>query len=312
MSFLHQRKLSEYIRVSNEAAFGNSWEAYNDPECVPQGDETNPCLSASESVVLEAQSKCDIIQNSRSFRLLCCIDPTPYFRDCVYDVQANLEDGDTAFVMQWHHTLKRRYFYVDVPSWRNATLCPLTCPSNSTYGNCISACPRTCWDYQDHDRTCYDLCVEGCACDEGFVLEDLRCIPESECGCVTDGFYLTVGSNLLTPDCSEYCECHPGGSINCTQVSCDPNASCGVVDGQTRCICNAGYDSVGYGFTCFGMRISAYINECAGDPCANGGICIDKLAAYECNCTVGWEGENCEIDINECASIPCLNGGTLL
>nr|XP_054773221.1 IgGFc-binding protein-like [Lytechinus pictus] len=53
-----------------------------------------------------------------------------------------------------------------------------------------------------------------------------------------------------------------------------------------------------------------YINECAGDPCANGGICIDKLAAYECNCTVGWEGENCEIDINECASIPCLNGDT--
>ncbi|XP_063951673.1 fibropellin-1-like [Lytechinus pictus] len=231
------------------------------------------------------------------------LDPTPYFRDCVYDVCASPEDGDTALCNAMaSYTQACRYFYVDVPSWRNATLCPLTCPSNSTYGNCISACPRTCWDYQDPDRTCYDLCVEGCACDEGFVLEDLRCIPESECGCVTDGFYLTVGSNLLTPDCSEYCECNPGGSINCTQVSCDPNASCGVVDGQTRCICNAGYDSVGFGFTCFD------IDECESSPCANG-TCVDEVDGYTCDCTPGWTGKLCA-QKDECYSDPCQNGAT--
>ncbi|XP_041453703.1 protein eyes shut homolog [Lytechinus variegatus] len=290
--------------VSNEAAFGNSWEAYNDPECVPLGDEINPCLSASESVVLEAQSKCDIIQNSEGLSdCYAVLEPTPYFRDCVYDVCASPEDGDTALCNAMaSYTQACRYFYVDIPSWRNATLCPLTCPSNSTYGNCISACPRTCWNYQDLDRTCYDLCVEGCACDEGFVLEDLRCIPESECGCVTDGLYLTVGSNLLTPDCSEYCECNPGGSINCTQVSCDPNASCGVVDGQTRCICNAGYDSVGYGFTCLD------IDECESSPCANG-TCIDEVNGYTCDCTPGWTGKLCA-QKDECYSDPCQNGAT--
>ena len=55
--------------MSNEAAFGNSWEAYNDSDCVPQEDETNPCLSATESVVLGAQSKCDIIQSAAGTRI---------------------------------------------------------------------------------------------------------------------------------------------------------------------------------------------------------------------------------------------------
>lgn len=43
--------------------------------------------------------------------------------------------------------------------------------------------------------------------------------------------------------------------------------------------------------------------------CRNGGICIDGDRDYTCNCTVGYEGRNCELDINECLSDPCLHGG---
>lgn len=46
-------------------------------------------------------------------------------------------------------------------------------------------------------------------------------------------------------------------------------------------------------------------------PCQNGGICIDKINGYHCNChKTGFEGQNCEIDIDECASriVDCGKG----
>ncbi|XP_071498841.1 IgGFc-binding protein-like, partial [Diadema antillarum] len=287
--------------VSNEAAFGNSWEAYNDPACQPQGDEVNPCLSASEDVVLEAQRKCGLIMEEPGPFMDCFaeLDPNPFFRDCVYDACATDVDDALCNAMA-SFDQACRYFYIDMPSWRNATLCPLPCQMNSTYSSCTSACPATCWDYRDADRTCDDLCVEGCSCDEGFVLEGLDCVPESQCGCVADGFYLPVGSLLLTPDCSQYCECNQGGNLNCTEVACDPNAQCDVVDGETRCVCNPGYDTVGFGFTCLD------INECEGDPCVNG-TCINGENQFTCDCNPGWVGDLCD-DRDDCFTQPCRNG----
>lgn len=32
-----------------------------------------------------------------------------------------------------------------------------------------------------------------------------------------------------------------------------------------------------------------------------------RLDAYECNCTFGWRGQNCE-QVDNCANSPCSNG----
>ena len=39
------------------------------------------------------------------------------------------------------------------------------------------------------------------------------------------------------------------------------------------------------------------INECASDPCQNGGHCIDHINKYECDCeaTKLWKGTHCEV-----------------
>ena len=39
--------------------------------------------------------------------------------------------------------------------------------------------------------------------------------------------------------------------------------------------------------------ISADKDDCATNPCVNGGNCEDKLNGYFCKCEDGWEGVNC-------------------
>ncbi|VDI70405.1 Notch, partial [Mytilus galloprovincialis] len=52
------------------------------------------------------------------------------------------------------------------------------------------------------------------------------------------------------------------------------------------------------------------IDECASNPCQNGGTCTDMLNDYSCSCSPGYSDKNCQTDIDECASNPCENGGT--
>ncbi|KAI5725404.1 hypothetical protein M8J77_014895 [Diaphorina citri] len=56
-------------------------------------------------------------------------------------------------------------------------------------------------------------------------------------------------------------------------------------------------------------------NECLGNPCRNGGTCIDLYNRFLCLCPAGWEGPACDTDVNECAKFKstedgCHNGGT--
>ena len=37
------------------------------------------------------------------------------------------------------------------------------------------------------------------------------------------------------------------------------------------------------------------IDDCADQPCQNGGNCTDAVNDYACNCGVGYSGKNCSI-----------------
>ncbi|KHJ45580.1 EGF-like domain protein [Trichuris suis] len=51
------------------------------------------------------------------------------------------------------------------------------------------------------------------------------------------------------------------------------------------CECKDGY----YGRSC-----DFETNECASNPCKNGGSCIDRIASFLCQCKPGYTGSTCE------------------
>ena len=62
------------------------------------------------------------------------------------------------------------------------------------------------------------------------------------------------------------------------------------------------------GFT--DQNCSTNIDDCSGNPCLNGGTCVDGINSFSCTCIPGHTGSNCSVDINECESNQCQNGGT--
>uniref|UniRef100_H0VCB6 Delta-like protein n=1 Tax=Cavia porcellus TaxID=10141 RepID=H0VCB6_CAVPO len=51
------------------------------------------------------------------------------------------------------------------------------------------------------------------------------------------------------------------------------------------------------------------IDDCLGQPCHNGGTCIDEVGTFRCFCPSGWEGELCDTDSNDCLPDPCHSRG---
>ena len=51
------------------------------------------------------------------------------------------------------------------------------------------------------------------------------------------------------------------------------------------------------------------IDECAGNPCQNNGVCTDGVNSFECACANGWSGKsilNYSFSDIKCLSLRCL------
>lgn len=41
------------------------------------------------------------------------------------------------------------------------------------------------------------------------------------------------------------------------------------------------------------------VDECASEPCMNGGICVNYINSYECMCDINYTGAHCQIDVSD-------------
>lgn len=114
--------------------------------------------------------------------------------------------------------------------------------------------------------------------------------------------------DCITGNPSFTCSCLAGFTGRRCQIDVDECASNPCQNGGT---CKDGINS----FTCqcppgyTGIQCETDIDECKDRPCLNSASCVQGSGSFTCVCEPGYTGVLCETDINECESQPCLNGG---
>ncbi|KAM5338828.1 protein jagged-2 isoform 2-T2 [Glossophaga mutica] len=146
--------------------------------------------------------------------------------------------------------------------------------------------PSPCWN----GAPCYNL--EGdyyCACPENMGGKNCSVprapCPGGACG-VIDGCGLEAGPRVA--------------GLGAPHV-CGPHGHCvSLPGGNFSCVCDSGFT---------GTYCHENIDDCRGQPCRNGGTCIDEVDAFRCFCPSGWEGELCDTNPNDCLPDPCHSRG---
>ncbi|XP_029473208.1 IgGFc-binding protein-like [Rhinatrema bivittatum] len=215
-------------QAHNVTEFGNSWkdEQESDASCLPDTrDELGPPCTAEQKPAIEGQ--CQVLLSDAFQPCHHLIRPQLFIQNCIYDMckYDGMLSTLCAITQAYVEACKREGIAI---KWRNSTLCPLPCPTNSHYTDCAPPCPPTCNDIYA-SGTCDKpvACMEGCICDDGHVLSDDQCVPLGDCGCRDDkDNYYTVGESWITPHCVQKCQCKKGGEIKCRSYGCEPGESC--------------------------------------------------------------------------------------
>lgn len=113
----------------------------------------------------------------------------------------------------------------------------MSCPLNSHYESCGTACPATC-EALFSSSPCTLACVEGCQCDPGFILDGDICVPLSQCGCTHNGYRYHSNQTFWADEgCTEQCVCDPyTHQTQCHLDACGSNEYCGLDDGVRSCV----------------------------------------------------------------------------
>ncbi|KAM4641556.1 delta-like protein 3 [Discoglossus pictus] len=187
-------------------------------------------------------------------------------------------------------------------------------PRDDTFGHyaCDQEGKRLCLPGWTGEYCAEPICLSGCSESHGF------CEVPGECKCRMGWQGRSCDECARYPGCLHgscsqpfECTCQEGwGGLFCNQDlnyctnhrPCRNGASCtNTGQGSYSCNCRPGYT---------GTNCEIETNECASNPCKNGGSCNDLENDYKCVCPRGFYGKNCDISAITCADGPCFNGGT--
>ncbi|GCB82596.1 hypothetical protein scyTo_0022034, partial [Scyliorhinus torazame] len=239
--------------VSKALDFGKSWKV-NDGDifCWDNCNGVCPTCDPDSRQRYGNPSTCGLIKMADGPFRDCHakIHPQHYVDSCIYDVC--LSKGLQSLLCQamkaYAEVCQREG--VKIYDWRTPSRCPLSCPENSHYEACGTACPATCTNPLA-PADCRRACVESCVCNNEHVLSAGKCIAVGSCGCSYQGLYYKAGETFWgDARCQRRCRCDPNKrKVECKSQRCRNKEECKVVNGVIGC------HPVGYG-TC----------TAAGDP----------------------------------------------
>uniref|UniRef100_A0A663DPL7 VWFD domain-containing protein n=1 Tax=Aquila chrysaetos chrysaetos TaxID=223781 RepID=A0A663DPL7_AQUCH len=222
-------------QAADSNALGESWQVPdNDSSCgVPVAPR--PCSEEEEKLYRSDQFCGMLTARPGSFeRCHAVINPQSYFDTCFYDLCALNGGQEFLCAALEAYADACQAAGVTLLPWRNATFCPVACPPNSRYNPCTSACPATCTDPLA-PKNCSRPCLEGCECNNGFVISGGQCVSMSNCGCLQNGKYYQVCSAFWQADCAGQCVCAGNGTVVCNSDTCEVSEVCKVQNGLLGC-----------------------------------------------------------------------------
>nr|XP_039253313.1 zonadhesin-like [Styela clava] len=209
--------------VENPNAHGNRHITDTKTDCIREDLKDSECSKTGASARFRA--RCAVITEVGGVFSAChaVITAQTFFEDCIFDVcvyggaDVALENAVAAYAEACNDAGVR------IGKWREVTKTPLPCPANARYELCATKCPATC---SDRSPKCASGCVEGCVCNNGFVLSGNQCVRRSKCGCTFEGKYYLNGQTILTNGCTRRCTCRAQGMV-CMDVKCKARQTCG-------------------------------------------------------------------------------------
>ncbi|XP_066895261.1 alpha-tectorin isoform X1 [Kogia breviceps] len=225
--------------TDNLAVFLESWTTFEEicnGEC---GDLLKACGNDSELLKFyRSRSRCGIINDPSNSSFLEChsvVNVTAYYRTCLFRLcQSGGNESELCdSVARYASACKNAD--VEVQPWRTHDFCPLECPENSHFEECMM-CTETC-ETLALGPICVDTCSEGCQCDEGYALQGSQCVPRSECGCNFEGHLLATNETFWVDlDCQIFCYCNgTDNSVHCETIPCKGDEYCMEEGGLYYC-----------------------------------------------------------------------------
>ncbi|KAK6029491.1 EGF-like domain protein, partial [Ostertagia ostertagi] len=113
----------------------------------------------------------------------------------------------------------------------------------------------------------------------------------------------------------------------CPPEYCNHGGRCSSNGTGFECVCPLGFDgpqcehdinecdsspcAFGKCVNTVGLFCEKDVDECSmGNPCENGGTCVNLDGGFECACTAAFEGELCTINKDDCVNNKCSAGAT--
>ncbi|XP_051018734.1 IgGFc-binding protein-like [Acomys russatus] len=225
--------------------WGGSWQVPGwDPLCWNECHGSCPMCPEDKVEEYEGPGFCGPLAPGTGGPFASChahVPPESFFKGCVLDVCLGGGIKDILCQALAAYAAACQAAGIKIEDWRTQAGCEISCPDNSHYELCGPPCPASCPPPARHTTppVCDGPCVEGCQCDQGFVLSAEQCVPlDSGCGCWVNGTYHEAGTEFWTDaTCSERCRCGPGGdSLVCESASCGLGEECALLpSGQLGC-----------------------------------------------------------------------------
>ncbi|XP_003505295.2 IgGFc-binding protein-like isoform X1 [Cricetulus griseus] len=225
--------------------WGGSWQIPGwDPLCWHECQGSCPMCPEDRMEEYEGPGYCGPLAPDTGGPFSNChahVPPESFFKSCVLDICLGGQVKDILCQALSSYAAACQAAGIRIKDWRTQAGCEISCPDNSHYELCGPPCPASCPPPARHTApaACDGPCVEGCQCDQGFVLSAEQCVPlDGGCGCWVNGTYHEAGTEFWTDaTCSKKCHCGPGGdSLVCTSASCRPDEECALLpSGQLSC-----------------------------------------------------------------------------